>query len=75
MSGQPRVGVKQVLLYAALRRGALTLVECDDGGLRVLRDDMPVAECRWESHELERAATAFRRIAARLRDDPDTAEQ
>ena len=67
MSGLPRVVVKHVFLYAALDRGHLTLVECDDGTLRILRDEQPVAECRWEKADMDAAAARFRELAARLR--------
>ena len=58
--------IKHVLLYAALRPGSLTLVECVDGSLRLLRDDRPVEGGRWEAHEAESAATAFHRMMAQL---------
>ena len=67
MSGLPPVVVKHIYLYAALDAGALTLVECTDGTLRILRDDRPVPDCRWAAEDHEAAASRFRELAARLR--------
>lgn len=67
MSGQPQVVVKHVYLYAALEPGSLTMVQCGDGSLRILRDDRPVPECHWPGEELEAAAARFHELAARLR--------
>ena len=63
-------GVKHVILYAALRPGNLTLVECNDGSFRILRDERPIPECRWEAHEVEIAVKAFRALSAKLKDTP-----
>src|SRR5215210_7994115 len=52
----PNDGVKHVILYSALQPGNLMLVECNDGSFRILRDEQPVAGCRWESHRVEAAA-------------------
>ena len=58
--------VKHVIFYCALRPGNLTLVECDDGSFRVLRDERPLPECRWENHELDAAIRRFRELASHL---------
>lgn len=67
MSGPPRIVVKHLYLYAALDRGHLSLVQCDDGTLRILLNEQPVPECRWEAAEMNAAAARFHELVARLR--------
>jgi hypothetical protein len=62
---EPQLEIKHVILFAPLRPGSLMLVECADGSLRVLRDELPVDGCRWGHDQIEEAAAEFRRLAAK----------
>ena len=55
----PGAEVKHVVLVAVVGRGTLTLVECADGSLRVMRDEQLVDGCRWEAHQMTEAAAGF----------------
>ena len=63
---EPQVEVKYVILFAALRTGSLMLAECADGSLRLLRGETPIPDARWEYHQIEEAAEAFRKRVAEL---------
>jgi len=58
--------VKHVVLFAATGRGILTLVECADGSLRVMRDERQVEGCRWDAGQMAEAAAAFHRMRKEL---------
>jgi len=62
----PQPEVKHVVLFAAVGRASLTLVECADGSLRVMRDERPVDGCRWDADQMPIAAAAFHRMRKEL---------
>ena len=62
----PQAEVKHVVLFAVVGQGILTLVECADGSLRVMRDEQPVDGCRWDPHEMTEAAGTFHRMRTEL---------
>jgi hypothetical protein len=71
---EPQFEIKHVMLFAALRPGTLMLVECTDGSLRVLRDELPVEGCRWDYDQVDEAAAGFRRLRAELDGQMDQGE-
>jgi hypothetical protein len=62
--------VKHVMFYAPLNPGSLTLCECVDGKLRVLRDDVPVPGCEWPAADHDAAVASYQKIRAALGDPP-----
>ena len=64
----PQAEIKHVLLFNAAG-GGLVLAECADGSLRLFQGEQPVDGCRWQNHEVDRAAAEFRRRAAELNPD------
>ena len=65
---EPPVEIKHVLLFTAAG-GGLMLAECADGSLRLFRGEQPLDGCRWDNHQVDAAATEFRRRAAEF--DPN----
>ena len=68
---EPHFVVTHIIFYSALNPGNLTLVECDDGSIRILRNERPVPGCVWESHQLEPAVQRFRALVAQLGGAPN----
>lgn len=58
--------VRYVLFDVPLHPGNLTLVEMEDGTLRVLMNDEPLAGCHWQPGNVPAAVQKFQQIKSDL---------